>query len=156
MAVQHIQYGDELYDIMKSIMVRPSLKLVAGVVAVLITLFLVFVLPFLLRYEKKQGLYWGIQPFIFETWFKQRCSTQGGIWQESPQEFSKKKVGCLGRGMHYCNFPLPDAGKACTDSSECKGKCLLQSKKLLLTTTCPTPCQGVCSKLFIHENHCGS
>jgi hypothetical protein len=42
------------------------------------------------------------------------CMVQGGAW----------KRACRAQ-EHRCVMPYPDAGKACSDSSECKGQCLV-------------------------------
>ena len=41
------------------------------------------------------------------------CNTKGGVW---------KRVG-LGQ-FYACVIAMPDAGKSCTDSSQCEGRCL--------------------------------
>ena len=41
------------------------------------------------------------------------CKTKGGKWQK------------VGLGQFYaCVIAMPDAGKSCTDSSQCEGRCL--------------------------------
>ncbi len=55
---------------------------------------------------------------------EQDCLAQGGVW--GPQ-------GMLQRDM--CDLPAADAGKACTDSSQCQGLCMASD----------SPAVGACS-----------
>lgn len=50
---------------------------------------------------------------IAENEVKAQCASTGGEWG---------KWGM--RGARYCMEIMPDAGKACTDSGECKGNCV--------------------------------
>lgn len=53
---------------------------------------------------------------------------------------SEELASCVNRGGHVaiaglagnqtCVLPLPDAGKACTSSSQCVGQCLLDESRL--------------------------
>lgn len=55
----------------------------------------------------------------------QTCKAQGGSWQP---------VCMLGR--NYCILSYADAGKACTDSSQCQGKCLVVPDRIQTTGQC--------------------
>jgi len=55
------------------------------------------------------------------------CEEKGGSWE-------RRFVG------YICNFPASDAGKTCTDSSQCVGMCL---------TDDPTKTEGTCSEMQI-------
>jgi len=55
----------------------------------------------------------------------QSCKAQGGSWQPV----------CM-LGSEYCVLSYADAGKSCTDSSQCQGKCLVVSAKIQPTGQC--------------------
>lgn len=61
----------------------------------------------------------------------QLCSSQGG---------EVRRVCMLGRQM--CVVPYPDAGKTCSDSSECGGRCLYDGDAVQPGT----PVTGYCQK----------
>ena len=43
------------------------------------------------------------------------CAASGGDWVRA----------CIG-GTYSCVVPYPDAGKSCTDSSQCAGECIIE------------------------------
>ncbi|MCA9383874.1 hypothetical protein KC909_05930 [Candidatus Dojkabacteria bacterium] len=49
--------------------------------------------------------------FSKETDTRESCEANGGYWTVIP-------------GIEVCNYPSDDAGKECTDSSQCEYRCL--------------------------------
>ena len=67
--------------------------------------------------------------------FENLCNEQGGEWIANGLV---PKVG-------WCYFPYEDAGKKCTNSGQCKGKCITDDKE------CKSNCFGKCSKYPLND-----
>lgn len=84
---------------------------------------------------------------IAEGLYKQKCENQSGIW---------KCYGfCLPHYTHSCDFPFDDAGKECTNSQQCKGKCVVDfeyveknypDREGWKDINCTDSCKGTCAK----------
>jgi putative hemolysin len=60
-----------------------------------------------------------------------QCAQQGGRWT------------AIGRAQNWtCLVDYPDAGKACTDTAQCQGRCLVQGEFL----AAGKPAAGVCQR----------
>ena len=60
-----------------------------------------------------------------------QCAQQGGRWT------------AIGRAQHWtCLVDYPDAGKACTDTAQCQGRCLVDGEYL----AAGKPADGVCQR----------
>jgi hypothetical protein len=56
-------------------------------------------------------------PFIDRV-YREKCNIQGGLW---------KCYGMCGfTYTRFCDLPLNDAGKECTNSEQCEGSCVVE------------------------------
>ena len=81
--------------------------------------------------------------------FEAVCNEQGGTWNCSGY--------CLPSYEHYCDFLRKDAGKACTNSSDCSDKCIISfdyiatnypDREMYNNIPCPE-CTGTCSEYTV-------
>ena len=74
-------------------------------------------------------------------WTKQACNAKGGQWEWFP----------IGR-FYFCAIKTSDAGKACSDDSECQGDCIPAERGSKLPGVCE-PVAGVpggCPEHLVH------
>jgi hypothetical protein len=85
--------------------------------------------------------------------YEKKCENQGGVW--------RCYGWCFPDYEHYCDFPFDDAGKECTNSQQCKGKCVIDSKYVQQIypnrtggedIVCKTDCVGKCAEYPLR--HC--
>jgi len=66
---------------------------------------------------------------------REKCENEGGIL---------KCYGfCLPSYTRFCDFPLEDAGRECTDSDQCVGACIT------IDSECEENCLGECSEYIL-------
>ena len=132
-------------------------------IIVLLTLVIGFVLAFSFKCKNSET---GWQCQIFSSLglivdsYKNKCETQGGYWR-CESHHGKCNFFGLG-GIYYCDFPYDDAGKSCSESSECKGLCVVSEeyvrtnypnikKEDCTDFPCGNACLGACTKYVLRN-----
>jgi len=77
--------------------------------------------------------------------FEEVCKSQGGRWRCSGF--------CDYWYPRWCQYPLPDAGKPCSDASECIDKCVIEFDRSNPHEgeLCKKSCRGQCSEYVKHQ-----
>jgi hypothetical protein len=73
--------------------------------------------------------------------FKQACESRNGLFRVYGMGFPSYP--------HFCDFAFFDAGKECTDSSQCQGTCVLADA--WSANSCKENCVGECSEFVLHD-----
>jgi len=123
------------------------------VLAIMIVIAGIFIIPDCKNSEAGWDCRFKIPFFIdkvYDVIYKEKCNNEGGDW---------KCYGMCGfLYTRFCDFPLDDAGKECTNSEQCKGRCIIEETEIkkqypnlenyaYYEINCTDPCPtGRCSK----------